>query len=31
MIFVNNGLEVGGWGCESGPNKVNELIKKEKK
>jgi hypothetical protein len=28
MIFVNDGLEVGGW--ESGPNRVNGLIKKEK-
>jgi hypothetical protein len=28
MIFVNDGLEVGGW--ESGPSGVNGLIKKEK-
>jgi hypothetical protein len=27
MIFVNDGLEVGGW--ESGPNRVNGLIKKK--
>jgi len=31
MIFMNKGLEVGGWGWASGPNRVNELIKKEKK
>jgi hypothetical protein len=30
MIFVNNDLKVGGSGWESGPNRVNGLIKKEK-
>lgn len=29
MIFVNDDLEVGGW--ESGPSRVNGLVKKEKK
>lgn len=29
-IVINNDLEVGGWGWESGSNKVNGLIKKEK-
>jgi hypothetical protein len=28
MIFVNDGLKVGGW--KSGSSKVNGLIKKEK-
>lgn len=28
IIFVNDGLKVGGW--ESGSSKVNGLIKKEK-
>jgi hypothetical protein len=28
MIFMNDGLEVGGW--ESGPSRVNGLVKKEK-
>jgi hypothetical protein len=28
IIFVNDGLKVGGW--ENGPSKVNGLVKKEK-